>query len=235
MANKIYGVYFTSGDPRTQTALTPTLVIFSRMDTGAALTAPGITQAIAGSGIFQFEYQPTLPIAFLADGGAGSGTGRFVVGQLDPIQLVDFQAVTLTALGTTNIALGTTNVALGTTNIALGTSSIALGATNVAIGTSISAQGTSLSAISVTILAAINSFGTGLSGLAFIGSTASSLGSTNTDPADLMGYVKRLQEWLEGNEIFTKTSGIWQKSTRGNTMIFAPKTLGNTITQVTKS
>lgn len=228
MANKIYGVYFTSGDPRTQTALTPTLVIFSRMDTGAALTAPGITQAIAGSGIFQFEYQPTLPIAFLADGGAGSGTGRFVVGQLDPIQLVDFQAVTLTALGTTNIALGTTNIALGT-------SSIALGATNVAIGTSISAQGTSLSAISVTILAAINSFGTGLSGLAFIGSTASSLGSTNTDPADLMGYVKRLQEWLEGNEIFTKTSGIWQKRTRGNTMIFAPKTLGNTITQVTKS
>lgn len=49
-----------------------------------------------------------------------------------------------------------------------------------------------------------------------IGTTASSFGSTSTDPATVMGYLKRLQEFNEGNSNFTKQSGAWDIFARGN-------------------
>lgn len=72
----------------------------------------------------------------------------------------------------------------------------------------------------------------------FIGTTASSFGSTATDPSTVMGYLKRLQEFNEGNSVFTKTSGLWDVFARGNTAgastLLVEKTLtdnGSTITK----
>lgn len=241
MANKIYSLVFTSDDPRNTTALTPTLVVFNRQDTGGVLTAPGITQAIASSGIFQFEYFPTLPIAFIADGGA-SAPVRYLAGNLDPVQWVDQVATTLAALGVTSVALGTTGVALGTTSVALGTTSVALGVTSVALGTSIVAASSTLTGYGVSIYAGtqtllaygntINAIGSSILGQ--LGTTASSIGTTNTDPVDIMGHLKRIQEFHEGTSEFSKTSGLWQIKTRGSTLM-VQRTLANAVTTVTKT
>lgn len=276
MANKIYSLVFTSGDPRTTTVLTPTLVVFSRQDTGGALTAPGITQAIVSSGIFQFEYQPTLPIAFIADGGASAPSStRYLAGNLDPIQWVDQQAVTLTAIGTTNIALGTTSVALGITAVSLGTTMVAIGTTNFALGTTAVALGNSNIALSVSAIINTIAFGNtgnalgttnvaigttligygtsiyagtqtllsygstsnaiGLSILAALGTTASSVGGVSADPVDVMGYLKRNREWTEGTSNFNKTSGLWQVKTRDGLTLLVERTLSNAVTTVTKT
>lgn len=92
------------------------------------------------------------------------------------------------------------------------------GNTLVAIGTSIYAQNQSL-AISVL-------------GIGTVGST---FGSVSSDPIDLFGYMKRIQENLEGNSQFTKLTGAWQISTRGSSTVLANKTVTNTSSLVTKS
>lgn len=58
--------------------------------------------------------------------------------------------------------------------------------------------------------------GLGISALAVLGTTASSFGSTATDPATVIGYLKRLMEFNEGNNVFTKSSGIWDVYARSN-------------------
>ncbi len=109
--------------------------------------------------------------------------------------------------------------------------------TNIAFGTTNVAIGTSLAAIGNTILAGLGGgVGTSLSAeiLLRMGSTLSSFGSTSVDPGDLFGYLKRNQEFLEGNQQFNKTSGAWDISTRGGTLLIE-KTLSNSSTTVTKS
>ncbi len=48
-----------------------------------------------------------------------------------------------------------------------------------------------------------------------MGSLADSFGSTSADPTTIVGYLKRCQEFNEGNNLFTKTSGAFQLWTRG--------------------
>ncbi len=67
-----------------------------------------------------------------------------------------------------------------------------------------------------------------------LGYTASSFGSTSTDPADVFGFLKRAQEFNEGNQTFLKSSGQWQIFSRGSSTLFAIKTLTNSATGVTK-
>lgn len=125
------------------------------------------------------------------------------------------------AIGITGLALGTTNVALGTTNVALGTTTVALGITNVAIGTTI----TSMVGLGNSLITDIS---------ARIGTTASSFGTTAVDPGDVFGFLKRAQEFREGDQSFSKTSGIWAISTRGGTLLIE-KSLSQTSTNVSKS
>lgn len=246
---KTYGLIFTNSDPRSApaTSLAPTLVIFQAID-GTAVSTPGITKPISTVGLYTFNYRPSLAVYFLADGGAAitDNTQRYLSGILDPIQEVDEQLtfytttftaanITLLGLGLSMNALGTTNVALGTTNVALGTSNIALGTTNVAINTSILAIAVSILAQGTTILSNVTTPAGGIAQiLASIGSTASSIGDLTQDPVDLYGYLKRMQEFNEGNAIFNKSSGVWNIQTRGSTT-FATKQLGNTNLQVTKT
>lgn len=51
-----------------------------------------------------------------------------------------------------------------------------------------------------------------------LGNTASSFGSTATDPSTVFGFLKRLMEFNEGDSLFTKTTGVWDIYARGNTV-----------------
>jgi len=105
------------------------------------------------------------------------------------------------------------------TIIAIGTTGIAIGTTNVALST--------------TILAAVNGL-TGFIGTV-IGTTISSFGTSSVDPSDLFGYLKRIQENLEGNSNFAKTTGVFTILSRGSSYTLASKTITNSVSLVTKT
>lgn len=250
---KTYSMRFGSGDPRTLTGLSPTFLIFSQ--TGTPVTPPSIAEAPASSGIYVFTWGTTTPIQFLADAATTSPgpTGRYVTGQLDPADRIDEVGSTLVAFGVTSVALGTSSVALGVTNVALGTTSaafgltnVALGTTNVAIGTTLTALGNTTIAIGITNAAIGNTviaIATSLlaqgvtiqSYLGSIGSTASSFGDNTQDPVDLFGYLKRIQENLEGNQQFVKMSGLWNISSRGGSVLLSTKTITNSVSTVIRT
>lgn len=90
--------------------------------------------------------------------------------------------------------------------------------------------GSSLNALSTSFGAQSASFGFGSSLVALIGTTASSFGGTLVDPATVIGYLKRLQEFNEGNSIFTKQSGAWSIYARGNAVGTSTQIAQKTIT-----
>ena len=101
---KTYGLKFGSGDPRTNTGLAPTFILFYNPISGATAVPPGISEIYSGSGIYNFTYGPTSPIAFLVDGaGSLSTVDRYITGTLDPIQAVDEKVGTLSdSIGSTS-------------------------------------------------------------------------------------------------------------------------------------
>ena len=239
--SKTYGLQFTSEDPRSgiQPSLSPTLVVFAAID-GSVVVTPGITKPIASVGLYTFNYMPTLPVFFLADGGSSlSAENRYLSGILDPLYKTDIQigelGSTMQAIGSTLNGLGNSNFALGTTNVALGLSNFAFGNTNFAIGTTLTGYAVSLTAESSSIYAGLLGYSSSIQDiLARIGQTTSAIGTTSTNPGDLFGYLKRMQEFSEGNQTFNKQSGVWTINTRGNTLL-ATKTLTNSNTTVSKS
>lgn len=68
-----------------------------------------------------------------------------------------------------------------------------------------------------------------------VGTPADTFGSTTIDPTTVVGYVKRIVEWLEGNAVFTKSNGLWDVYSRGSSTLLREKVLTNTITSATKS
>jgi hypothetical protein len=68
-----------------------------------------------------------------------------------------------------------------------------------------------------------------------VGTTTDSFGTVNTDPTTILGYVKRLQEFLEGNANFDKTSNIWTVYSRSAGATLAYKTLTDTSSSATKT
>lgn len=136
---------------------------------------------------------------------------------------------TLVAIGNTAITgignQGSTLVAIGNTAISIGTTNVALGTTNVAIGTTITAIATSLMALSTSLNVVI----------AGIGSTASSFGTDIADPVDLFGYLKRIQENLEGNQSFVKLAGALSIYSRNSSQLIASKTITNSASTVIKT
>ena len=88
---KNYLLRFGQSNPANYTGLSPTLTIFAQIPGGTLVTAPGITESPAGTGLYSFGFTATtLPIAFKCDGGATlSATDRYIVGILDPVDAVD--------------------------------------------------------------------------------------------------------------------------------------------------
>lgn len=269
-----YGLHFGPTMLSSTSGLAPTFTHFVRLDTGATLAGPGITQIISGLGMYKFNYTPSFPIYFEIDGATtGLGAYRYIQGMLDPLDELTAQlsgvgatnqaigatllqgqvnfGSTLVAIGNTLTGVGNTlasiNVGgIGTTLVYVGDQVLALGVTNQAIGvTLVQGQaniGTTLVAIGNTVLGIGNTL-IGISGLAVslagietaIGSTASLIGDNVTDPATLYGYLKRLQNWNEGDSVYTKATGVWEVSAIGGNTLLASKTLDETLTTVTKS
>lgn len=228
-----YGLVFSNSDPSQYPSLAPTFLTFRNALTGVTLSPPSIAQ-IDVTGVYGFTYAVTDPVYFRVDGiTITSATDRYVQGILDPSDNIDDQltnaSVTLQALGNSNVALGNTNVAIGLTNVALGTTNNALnntilahGFTNVAYNTSIAAELSTLSAQSSTLSANI-------------GDTTSLFGDSSTDPSTVFGYLKRMQEFKEGDQSFDKTTGVWTIQDRTGATTIATRTLDNTSTAVTRT
>jgi len=68
-----------------------------------------------------------------------------------------------------------------------------------------------------------------------VGFTTDSIGTTLVDPTTILGYVKRLQEFCEGNATFAKSTGLWTISSRGSSTTLATKTLTNSSSTATKT
>lgn len=68
-----------------------------------------------------------------------------------------------------------------------------------------------------------------------VGALNDSFGSTSVDPSTVIGYLKRTQEFLEGDALFTKATGEWQVFSRGGSVLLVTKDLTNTTTAATKS
>lgn len=214
----LVAVSFSQSNPSTYPSLAPTLVTFMNMLDGTTIAGPGVTQ-LAGTGIYMFAHQTSTPFYFKMDAiTTSTASDRYVYGVLGPIQQVDIQ---LTQLATTLASYNSSAGANFSTLTAYSVSLTATSSTLVAIGTT-----------------TISLIGTGTTNsaeiLLRIGTTASSYGTTTTDPGDLYGFLKRNQEFLEGDQTFSKTSGVWNISTRGGTLI-QTKTLSQTSSQVSKS
>ena len=61
-----------------------------------------------------------------------------------------------------------------------------------------------------------------------------SFGSTSIDPTTVLGYLKRLQEFLEGNQDFIKSTGSWNIYSRGSSTLLREKTLTNNTSEATR-
>lgn len=68
-----------------------------------------------------------------------------------------------------------------------------------------------------------------------IGFTTDSFGSTAIDPATLLAYAKRNQEFDEGNMTFNKSTGVWNIYSRGSSTLLKEKTLTDSASTATKT
>ena len=157
-------VFGTGGDPRGYTGLAPTFLLFYNLATGTTNTPPSISELIAGkTGVYKFQYGVTQPIAFILDGATSSlGSGRYVSGQLDPVDRVD----------------------------------------------------------------------------EVLGTFADSFGDSSNDPTSVAGFLKRAQEWNEGDSVYTKSTGalsVWNRTSSGTTTLLGNKTITDSSTQTTKT
>lgn len=228
MASKVYWLKFGTGDARTNTGLLPTFLQFYD-STGQTLSPPSITEVkyggVTNSGAYGFSYTIGLStsnsIYFLAFAATTLTTASdsYVSGVLDPVLAVDQQ---LTAVGNTAIAIGTSGQALGTTAVAylsaLSSSQLAIGATILAIGNTLPS------------IMAFNS--------SFIGSTASSFGTTGVDPSTVFGYLKRIQELMEGDQVFYPAGGtflLYNRASSGTTTLLRVKDIVNSGASVNKT
>lgn len=217
--SKVYYLTFgTTGDPRTFAGLAPTFLVFN--NNGTAVTPPSISAVSGATGFYSFTWGTTTPICFMADAATTSpGTvGRYVVGSIDPADRADEYGSTLTAIGLTALGFGFTNYGYGV-SIYAGQSAITImGQTLIGIGNTIGAIGVTSSALG-----------------ALLGDNSSSFGSTSVDPTTVFGHLKRAQEFREGNQVYTKSTGLFDIYSRGSSYLLREKTVSDTSTQTTKT
>lgn len=210
-----------------------TTTVFLETGIGTTLIATGSTLVAIGNTAISYE------VLILAQGSSGVAIGTSIFSGMAYGTTTSAYGNSLVALGMSNIALGNSNIALGTSNVALGTSNVALGTSNVALGTSAVALGTTNVAIGTTILAGLTALAvqgiTVTAAIVGIGSTASSFGNSSTDPVDLFGYLKRIQENLEGNQNYIKSTGAFTILSRGSSSTLANKTITNSVSMVVKT
>lgn len=157
---KTYWMRFGSGNPQSYGSLSPTFLAFFDLN-GATISPPGITEAVAGQGLYSFDYGATVAMGFIVDGATtGLQTAeRYISGNLDPNDGNDEK----------------------------------------------------------------------------IGVTSSSFGSTSADPSTVYGYLKRIQEHTEGDQIYVKSSGALQLYNRGQSTLLRQKTISDGTSTISKT
>ena len=205
--------------PAANTGLSPTFITFVN-SSGTTLAPPTIAETYSGSGLYKVNYDATQTIAFVMDG-ATTGLAdsiRYIMGVFDPndqfgttLLNVSDRTMSLIALGNTAIAIGITGNAIGIIN-----------------GNGISDQGVTIVAMGDTL----TSIGVNLSG---IGSTASLFGDSVTQPGTLFGYLKRVVEFLEGDQTYAKATGVLTYEARGGNTLLATKTIADSTSTTTRS
>ncbi len=199
-----------------------------------AAFALGTTSVAIGTTLIGYGTTSVFGISAIL--GYGSTTTTGISTLLGYGLTTTFGISTLFGFGTSTIAFGTSLMAQGFTLFGFGVSGFAQGvslsAQNVSLlayGSSLTAQGNSLFALGTTSTAYAIA-----NGLA-IGSTASSYGSTSVDPVDLYGYLKRARELAEGNQIYTKATGLLDLYVRGGATLLIEKTISDTSTTTSKT
>ncbi len=220
----------------TMIAIGNTLIFNTPANMGATLVAIGNTAIALGSS------NVALGMTSVALGTTSVALGITSVAYgLANNTLETNQGVTLVAIGNTSIALGsTTNQALtnaGVTLVAVGNTAIALGSTNsqVIVNTGITLVAIGNTGIAIGLSTYAEVFGASSPLVGLIGSVGSTFGGSGTDPIDLFGYLKRLQENLEGNEVFTKNTGSLAILSRGSSTTLITKTIANSSSAVIKT
>lgn len=202
--------WFSFGSqPSAAASLSPTFITFTNTS-GATSAAPAITESPPGSGLYTVSYGATTSMAFVLDGATtGLATSqRYIPGAFDP---QDNMSATLTIIGASLSVMG-------------GSLSV-MGSSLSVMGGSLSVMGGSLSVLGTTLL----------SGMSLIGDTTSSYGSTSIDPTTLFGFLKRNQEFWEGNQAYAKASGLMDFYSRGSSTLLVEKTITDSSSTTTKT
>jgi len=194
-----YWAAFGGGSLGAKSGLAPTFITFINGG-GSNIAAPSVTEP-GSKGLYKFSYDATQTIAFVLDGATTGlvSSDRFVSGV---IEAQDNFGITLTAIGTTTAGMGVSLTALGVTFGGFGTSLVAMGDTLAGMGVTFSGFGVSLLNLG-----------------SLIGTTASSFGSTSVEPGDLFGFLRRAQEFQEGNQTYIKATGILDFYSRGSSTL----------------
>jgi hypothetical protein len=185
MATKDYYLVFGAGNPADNTGLTPSFTTFAN-NLGVATTAPGVTEIIAASGLYRFQYEAQGSVIFVVDGDVGGlsaipDADRYITGSLDvEDRSEDF-----------------------------------------------------ISGLGASLQAQIEGFSTALGAL--IGATSDVIGDTSTDPSTMFGFFKRAQEMAEGDQQYTKATGVLAYTDRTGATTMASKTIVDGTSTVTRS
>lgn len=231
MANKDYWASFGAS---AVSGLNPTFIVFVSPGGGNG-TPPSITEP-GSKGLYKFSYDASLTqIAFVLDGFT-SGLAfqdRYVKGVLDIYDQMGFSlnamGSSLSTMGSSLSVMGSSLSVMGSSLSAMGISLSAFGESQLALGNSLVALGTSNLALGVSNLA----IGTSL--IAGLGDTASSYGTDVSDPTTVFGFLKRAQETREGNETYTKSTGVLDIYSRGSSQLLREKTISDSTTSTTKT
>ena len=231
MANKDYWASFGAS---AVSGLNPTFIVFVSPGGGNG-TPPSIPEP-GSKGLYKFSYDASLTqIAFVLDGFT-SGLAfqdRYVKGVLDIYDQMGFSlnamGSSLSTMGSSMSVMGSSLSVMGISLTAMGVSLSAFGVSQLALGNSLMALGTSNLALGVSNLA----IGTSL--IAGLGDTASSYGTDVSDPTTVFGFLKRAQETREGNETYTKSSGVLDIYSRGSSQLLREKTISDSTTSTTKT
>ncbi len=260
-----YFFSFGSGAPSTFASLAPTFITFANSaGTTYPAPAISERPTGSGIYTCNYGATQTMAFVMDGATVSLSATDRYISGAFDPYDQFGVTLNAAYALGVTSVAIGTTLIGFGTSQIAqgvtltgfgtslisqgvtltgFGTSTIAFGSTlngfglsNIALGTTNVFLNTSMGTSLIAIGATLGGLGGTLSAIGLgIGSTASSYGSTAIDPGDLFGYLKRARELAEGNQTYTKATGVLDLFVRGGATLLIEKTIADTATTTTKT
>ena len=68
-----------------------------------------------------------------------------------------------------------------------------------------------------------------------IGDTTALIGNSASDPTSLFGFLKRLQELQEGDENYTKATGVLIRQDRTGATTLISQTINDSATEITKT